>query len=52
MHTGFWWETLRERKLLEDQGIDGKIIFSWRFRMWDVGCGSVVWINLAQDSDG
>ena len=36
-YTGFWWGNLRERDLLGDPGIDGKIILRWIFRMWDVG---------------
>ena len=36
-YTGFWWGNLRERKHLEDPGIDGRIILRWIFRKWDVG---------------
>jgi hypothetical protein len=35
MHTGFWWENLRETDHLEDQGVDGRIILSWILRKWD-----------------
>jgi len=28
---------LRERNLLEDPGLDGRIILRWIFRKWDVG---------------
>jgi len=28
MHTGFWWEGLRERVRLEDPGVDGRIILN------------------------
>jgi hypothetical protein len=28
---------LRERDHLEDPGLDGRIIFRWIFRKWDVG---------------
>jgi hypothetical protein len=42
VHTGFWWGNLRERYHLEDPGIDGRIIFKWIFKKWDVG----VWTGL------
>jgi hypothetical protein len=37
--TGMWWGNLRERKFLEDPGVDRKIILRWIFRKWNV----VVW---------
>jgi hypothetical protein len=39
---GFGGETYKERDHLEDPGIDGRIIFRWIFRKWDVG----VWTGL------
>ena len=36
VYTGFWWRNLRERDLLEDPGIDGRIILRWIFRKWGV----------------
>jgi hypothetical protein len=45
-YTEFWWGNLRERDHLGDPGIDGRIIFRWIFRKWDVG---LEWIELAQD---
>jgi hypothetical protein len=33
VHTGFWWETLRERGLI----VDGRIILKWIFKKWDKG---------------
>jgi len=37
VYSGFWWRNLRERGLLEDTGIDGRIILRRIFRKWDVG---------------
>jgi hypothetical protein len=34
---GFWRGKLRERGHLEDPCVDGRIIFRWIFRKWDVG---------------
>jgi len=36
VYTVFWWGNLRERNHLEDPGVDGRIIFSWIFKKWDV----------------
>jgi hypothetical protein len=36
VHTGFWWENLRERGQLEDAGVDGRIILKWSCKS-DVG---------------
>jgi hypothetical protein len=41
MYTSVWWGNLREREHLGEPGVDGKIIFRWIFRKWDVG----VWIG-------
>jgi hypothetical protein len=38
----FWWGNPRGRDHLGDQGVDGRIIFGWIFRKWDVG----VWTGL------
>jgi hypothetical protein len=40
--TGFWWGNLKERGILGDPGLDGRIIQRWIFRKWDVR----VWIGL------
>jgi hypothetical protein len=47
LHTGFWWEILRERNHLEDPGVDGRIIIKTDLKK--VGCGGMGWIELAQD---
>jgi hypothetical protein len=31
VHTGFWWENLREGDNLEDPGGDGRMILKWIF---------------------
>jgi hypothetical protein len=48
MHTGFWWEDLREGDHLGDPGVDGRIILRWIFKKWD---GGMDWIELVQDRD-
>ena len=46
-YTGFWWGNLRERDQLEDTGVDGRIIFRWIFRKWDVGaCTGLSWLRI------
>ena len=47
LYTGFWWGNLSERDHLGNLGIDGRIIFNWIFRKWDVGV--MDWIELAQE---
>jgi hypothetical protein len=32
VHTGSWWENLRERDHLEDPGVDGRMVLRWIFR--------------------
>jgi len=36
-YTGFWSGNQRERDLLGDPGVDGRIILRWIFSEWDVG---------------
>jgi len=48
MHTGFWWGNLIERGLLEDTGVDGRIILKCIFRKWDGGMDR---IDVAQNRD-
>jgi hypothetical protein len=37
MYTGFWWGNVRKIGQLEDPVVDGRIIFRWIFRKWDLG---------------
>jgi hypothetical protein len=34
VHTGFWWETLRDLGHLEDVGVYGRIILKWVFKKY------------------
>jgi hypothetical protein len=34
-YTGFWWGNLSEKNLLENPGVDGRIILRCIFRQWD-----------------
>ena len=48
MHTGYWWENLRERDHLEDPGIDGRIMLNLIYKKW---AGGIDWIDLAKNGD-
>jgi hypothetical protein len=48
VHTGFWWENLREGDHLEDPGVDERIILKSIFEKWD---GGMKWINMVQNRD-
>jgi hypothetical protein len=37
--TGFWWGNLRENDHWGESGVNGKLIFRWVFRKWDVVYG-------------
>jgi hypothetical protein len=43
VHTGFWWEHLREIDHYEGVGLDIKI------DLQEIGWGVRIWIDLAQD---
>jgi len=49
VHTGFWWDNLRERDHLEDLDVDGRLIFKWIFGKWDEG--GMDWIPVDEDKD-
>jgi hypothetical protein len=44
--TGFWWESPKERDLLKDQGVDGRMGSKCTLGRL---AGGLDWINLAQD---
>jgi hypothetical protein len=47
VYTGLWWGILRERNLLEDPGVDGRIILRWISRKWDVRAWTVsMWLRI------
>jgi hypothetical protein len=46
--TWFWWESLKERDKLKDQGVDGRMGSKWILGRL---VGGVEWIHLAQDRD-
>jgi hypothetical protein len=46
--TGFWWESLKEKDHLKDQGIDGRMGLKWPLKRLVWGGG---WIHLAEDRD-
>jgi hypothetical protein len=48
--TRFWWESPKERDILEDQGVGGNTGSEWNFGTLVWG-GGVDWIRLAQDRD-
>ena len=48
VHTGFWWETLRQGGHLQVLTVDGRIILKRTFEKWD---GCMDWIDLLQDKD-
>jgi hypothetical protein len=46
--TGFWWGSLRERDRLGDRH---RWEVNIKMDLQEVGCGSMDWIELAQDRD-
>jgi len=47
VHAGFWRGNPREGDLLDDSGIDGRIILRWIFRNWDGGAWTGLnWLRI------
>jgi hypothetical protein len=42
-YAGIWWGNLRETDHFGEPDVDGRIIFRWIFKKWDVG----VWTGLS-----
>jgi hypothetical protein len=42
MHTGFWWENLKQRDHSETLDIDGRVILKWNLKEKD----SMVWTRF------
>jgi len=48
-YIGFWWGNLRDRDHLGDPGVRWED--NIKMDLEEVGCGSLDWIELAQDRD-
>jgi len=47
VNTGFWWGNIRERGLLEDPSVDGRIILIWIIRNWDGEAWTgLIWLRI------
>jgi hypothetical protein len=47
VHTGFWWEDLKEGDHLEDLGVDGSIILNWTYKKWDrMARTGLIWLRI------
>jgi len=49
VYTGLWWGDLKERDHLED--LRHRWVNNIMMDLLEVGCGSMDWIELAQDRD-
>jgi hypothetical protein len=47
VHTGFWWDNLRERDHFEYPGVGGRIILKRIFEKWDGGASTASnWLRI------
>jgi hypothetical protein len=48
VHTGSWWDKLRERTSLVDLGVDCRIILKWKFKKWEVAWDRFVCLRIGK----
>jgi hypothetical protein len=46
VHTGFWWEDLREGDHLGDPGVDGRLILKCISKKWDRAWTGLSWLGI------
>ena len=45
-HRGFCWGNMRERVLLEGQGVYGRIILKWIIKKWNGIWIGLIWLRI------
>jgi hypothetical protein len=46
VHTGFWRGDLKAKDLLENSGVDGRIILMWNFEKGDGSWIGLIWLRI------
>jgi hypothetical protein len=52
VHKVFWWGGLRERDLLEDVGVEGRIKLKWVFEKWDKETWTLLICHRVRSGEG